>query len=147
MKETILILSTLLLATLFSGIVIFLSTVVRKVFNSVDIDVYHTFFSSIIRKGRKSTIINVIVLVPIVLFIIYLSAGFRNNFFISGFSMYFIGSFLSSRFINEPNYEKLLNTTDLEEIERLKRTLNIGNSIRAIVSFLGICLMSMSLIV
>lgn len=146
MIEEGLILLTLILSTMFSGIVIFLSTVLRNTFNAISIDTFYVSFCEIIRNGRKSIIINAIVLIPIIIFVIYLILGYRNPLYIIGFSLYFVGSFLSSRIINEPIYSKLLSSTDSQEIETLRGKLNTGNAIRAIVSFLGITVLSLSLL-
>ncbi|BAZ41986.1 hypothetical protein NIES4101_79540 [Calothrix sp. NIES-4101] len=139
--------SFLILSALFAGIVLFLSTVLRETFNALTEERYYSVYSEIIIRGRKSIIINIIVLVPILIFAVYLICGFRNLLFIIGSLLYIFGSFVSSILINEPAYTQLLNMdiNDQAGIIRIRGLLNKGNIVRAISSFLGILLVGISI--
>lgn len=139
--------SFLILSTLFAGVALFLSSVLQTTFNTLTEEQYYAVFSKIIVNGRKSIVINMIVLIPILIFAAYLIYGFINWFFIIGASLYILGSFVSSRLINEPLYTQLLeaNTNDQTEIVRLRGLLNKGNIIRAILSLFGIVLVGISI--
>lgn len=139
--------SFLILSSLFAGIVLFLSTVLRDTFNGLTKEQYYSVYSEIIIRGRKSLVINTIVLVPILIFLAYLICGFSNLFFMSGALLYILGSWVTSRLINEPAYTKLLNINlnDQVEMMRIRGLLNKGNLTRAVLSLLGILLVGMSI--
>lgn len=139
--------SFLILSSLFTGIVFFLSTVLRETFNVLTEEQYHFVYSEIIVRGRKSIVINGIVLVPILIFLAYLIYGFRNSFFIIGSLLYILGSFVSSRLINEPAYTKLLKVdiNDQAEIIGIRGLLNKGNIARTVLSLFGILLVGISI--
>jgi Domain of unknown function (DUF1772) len=139
--------SFLILSSLFTGTVLFLSTVLRETFNALTIEQYHSVYSIVIVNGRKSIFINVVVLVPILIFLAYLIYGFRNLFFIIGALLYILGSFVSSRLINEPAYTKLidLDINDETEVTRLRGVLHKGNLTRAILSLVGTLLVGLSI--
>ena len=139
--------SFLLLSSLFTGLVLFLSTVLREAFNALTEEQYYSVYSEIIPKGRKSIFINTIVLIPILILSAYLIYGFRNWFFIIGALLYILGSFASSRLINEPLYTQLLkvNISDQAELVRLRGLLNKGNITRSILSLLGTILVGLSI--
>lgn len=139
--------SFLILAALFAGVVLFLSTVLRATFNALTEEQYYAVFSKIIVNGRKSIVISMIVLIPILIFAAYLIYGFRNWFFIIGALLYILGSFVSSRLINEPAYTQLLeaNINDQAELVRLRGLLNKGNITRAILSLFGMVLIGISI--
>jgi uncharacterized membrane protein len=137
----------LILASLFTGIALFLSTVLRETFNALTTEQYHAVYSEVIVRGRKSIFINAIIIVPILLFLSYLICGFRNPFFISGSLLYILGSFGASTLINEPAYTKLLEIDIKEQtgIIEIRTLLNKGNITRAILSLLGILLIGISI--
>jgi uncharacterized membrane protein len=139
--------SFLILSALFTGVALFLSTVLRETFNALTEEQYYAVFSKIIVNGRKSIVISMIVLIPILIFVAYLIYGFRNRFFIIGALLYVLGSFVSSRLINEPLYTQLLeaNINDQAELFRLRGLLNKGNITRAIFSLFGIVLVGISI--
>lgn len=139
--------SFLILSSLFTGIVFFLSTVLRETFNVLTEEQYHSVYSEIIVRGRKSIVINGIVLVPILIFSAYLIYGFINSFFIIGSLLYILGSFVSSRLINEPAYTKLLKVdiNDQAEIIGIRGLLNKGNIARTVLSLFGILLVGISI--
>jgi uncharacterized membrane protein len=139
--------SFLILSTLFTGVVLFLSTVLRETFNALTEEQYYAVFSKIIVAGRKSIVINTIVLIPILIFAAYLIYGFRNWFFIIGALLYILGSFVSSILINEPVYTQLLETdvSDRTELVRIRGLLNKGNITRAILSLFGTILVGISI--
>ncbi len=139
--------SFLILSALFAGVVLFLSTVLRVTFNALTEEQYYAIFSKIIVNGRKSIVTSIIVLIPILIFAAYLIYGFRNWFFIAGALLYILGSFVSSRLINEPAYTQLLATdiNDKAELVRVRSLLNKGNITRAILSLLGIVLVGISI--
>ncbi|MUG95192.1 DUF1772 domain-containing protein [Scytonema sp. UIC 10036] len=139
--------SFLILSSLFTGIVLFLSTVLRETFNTITEEQYYSVYSEIIVRGRKSIFINTIVLVPILIFSAYIICGFRNLFFLIGAVLYILGSFVSSRFINEPAYTKLLKMDRNEQagMIEIRDLLNKGNITRTILSFFGILLVGISI--
>jgi uncharacterized membrane protein len=139
--------SFLFLAALFAGVVLFLSSVLQTTFNALTEEQYHAVFSKIIVTGRKSIVINTIVLIPILIFAAYLIYGFRNWFFIVGALLYILGSFVSSILINEPAYRQLLeaNIQDQAELFRIRSLLNKGNITRSILSLLGTVLVGISI--
>ena len=139
--------SFLILSALFTGVVLFLSTVLRASFNTLTEEQYYAVFSKIIVEGRKSIVINTIILIPILIFAVYLIYGFRNLFFIIGALLYILGSFVSSILINEPAYTQLLETdiSDQAELVRIQGLINKGNITRAILSLFGIVLVGISI--
>jgi uncharacterized membrane protein len=139
--------SFLILSALFTGVVLFLSTVLRKTFNTLTEEQYYAVFSKIIVAGRKAIVINTIVLIPIPIFVVYLIYGFRNWIFIIGALLYILGSFISSILINEPVYTRLLETdiSNQAELVRIRGLLNKGNITRAILSLLGTVLVGISI--
>jgi uncharacterized membrane protein len=138
--------SFLIFSALFTGIVLFLSTVLRATFNALTEEQYYAVFSKIIVNGRKSIAISMTVLIPMMTFAAYLIYGFRNCFFIIGSLLYIVGSFVSSRLINEPLYTQLLEANnDQAELIRLRGLLNKGNITRAGLSLSGIVLVGISI--
>ncbi|MGA7936267.1 MAG: hypothetical protein WCA35_22120 [Kovacikia sp.] len=139
--------SFLILSALFAGVVLFLSTVLRVTFNALTEEQYYAVFSKIIVAGRKSTVVNAIVLIPILIFSAYLIYGFRNWFFVIGALLYILGSFASSILINEPAYTQLLETdiNEQAELARIRGLLNKGNIIRAMLSLFGTVLVGISI--
>lgn len=126
---------------------LFLSTVLRETFNALTTEQYHSVYSEVIVKGRKSIFINLVVLVPMLIVLVYLICGFRHLLFIVGSLLYILGSFISSRLINEPAYTQLLevNIDDQAEVERLQGLLNKGNITRAVLSLAGTLLVGSSI--
>ena len=147
MTEHIIVIAFLFFATLFTGIVLFLSSVLRRTFNMLRTEDYHRVYTTIIGMGRRSLLINAIVLVPIAAFLVYLFAGYGHLFFIVGAVVYILGSFLGSRFINEPLYAILLRADpgNSEELASLRMKLNRGNIVRALLSCVGVVFVSLSL--
>lgn len=139
--------SFLILSSIFTGIVLFLSTVLRETFNALTAEQYYSVYSEIIGRGRKSIAVSTIVLTPILLFSTYLICGFRNVFFISGSLLYILGSFGASRLINEPLYTKLLkmDINEKAEIMTIRTLLNKGNITRTILSLFGTVLTGISI--
>lgn len=138
--------SFLIFSALFTGVVLFLSTVLRATFNALTEEQYYAVFSKIIENGRKSIVISMTVLIPILTFSAYLIYGFRNWFFIIGSLLYIAGSFASSRLINEPLYTQLLKANnDQAELIKLRGLLNKGNITRAGFSLLGTVLVGISI--
>lgn len=139
--------SFLILSALFAGVVLFLSTVLRVTFNALTEEQYYAVFSKIIVAGRKSIVVNTIVLIPILIFVAYLIYGFRNWCFILGAVLYISGSFAASRLIHEPAYTQLLETdiNDQAELTRIRGLLNKGNIIRAMLSLFGAVLVGISI--
>lgn len=136
-------------AALFSGIVLFLASVLRRTFENITETEYHALFTQIIHNGRRSILINTIVLFPPVALIVYLARyGFADVLFITGVLVYSVGSFVLSRLWNEPAYSQLLTTprTDIEATARLRSKLNRSNRARAILSTVGVLLMALALL-
>lgn len=63
--EQLLQVSFLLPSTLFSGVVLFLSTVLRTTFNALNLEHYRAVVANVIVAGRASTAINLLVLTPL----------------------------------------------------------------------------------
>ncbi|OLP15390.1 hypothetical protein BST81_26635 [Leptolyngbya sp. 'hensonii'] len=138
--------SFLFFSALFAGVVLFLSTVLRATFNALTVEQYYAVFSKIIENGRKSIVISMTVLIPMLIFAAYLIYGFRNWFFMIGSLLYIVGSFVSSRLINEPLYTQLLEASnDQTELIRLRGLLNKGNITRAGLSLFGVVLVGISI--
>jgi uncharacterized membrane protein len=138
--------SFLIFSTLFAGVALFLSTVLRVTFNTLTEEQYYAVFSKIIVNGRKSIVISMTILIPILIFVAYLIYGFRNWFFMIGALLYIAGSFVSSRLINEPLYTQLLEANnDQAELIMLRGLLNKGNITRAGLSLLGVVLVGISI--
>ena len=144
--ELIFKLSVLVLASFFTGIGIFLSTVLRSTFDALSEKDYLNVYCKIIPYGSSSFFINGLILIPVIIFITYIALGFRDSLFIAGATLYIVGSFAISRFMNEPIYSRLLKTDGAERhaIKEIRSTLNKANILRAIVSFAGILLIAAS---
>lgn len=142
--ELIFKISVLVLASFFTGIVIFLSTVLRNTFDALSEKDYLNVYCKIIPYGSSSSLINGLILIPIVIFVTYVALGFSDSLFIAGTTLYMAGSLAISRFINEPIYYRLLKTdsTDRLQINKIRLILNKANTLRAIVSFAGIILIA-----
>jgi hypothetical protein len=144
--EFLLKLSFLILSSLFTGIALFLSTVLRNTFNSLAEKDYYTVFSKIIRYGRRSLLINAIVLIPIAILAAYFALGFNDKVFIAGSILYISSSFAVSKFVNEPIYTGLLKTDSANylEIHQTRSLLNKANILRAALSFVGMIIIAAS---
>lgn len=145
--ELIFKVTVLLLASLFTGIVIFLSTVLRHTFDVLSEKDYLNIYSKIIPFGRSSFFINILVLIPIVIIAAYVAFGFWDSLFIAGATLYIMASFAVSRYMNEPIYNRLLKTDSDEHlaINEIRSSINKANILRAIISSAGIILFSVSL--
>lgn len=140
----------LILAALFAGIVLFLALVLKPVFDGITEAEFYAVFTRLIRQGRKSILINGVMLLPIVLLIVYLAMfGVENVLFITGVVLYIIGSLGVSRTVNEPAYTRLLalRPHDSQAIARLRVVINRGNILRAVVTTVGVVLMGAILLV
>ena len=137
----------LLLAAVFSGIVLFLATVLRGVFNRMSEEAYLDAFSNVIRIGRKSILINAIILIPLALLIASFFAGPIDWWFAAGGIIYVLGAFVGSRILNNPQYARLLATergqSDL--IAEIRLAINRSNIARAVVSSIGVTIMAFAL--
>ena len=143
-------LSILILAAIFAGIVLFLALVLKPVFIGITEAEYYTVFTRLIRNGRKSILINAIMLLPILLLIVYLVVyGFENPLFIMGVVIYVIGSLGISRAINEPAYTRLLalRPESCAAINELRSRISLGNLLRAVISSLGVVIIGVLLVV
>ncbi len=63
--EQLLQVSFLLPSTLFAGVVVFLSTVLRTTFNALTLEHCRAVVANVIVAGRASTAINLLVLTPL----------------------------------------------------------------------------------
>lgn len=139
-----------ILSCLFAGIVLYLASVLKHVFETITEAEYYAVFTQIIKYGRASILINITILLPLILLIVYLVFfGLEDLLFIVGGIIYSIGSFVMSRAINEPRYTQLLAQPREahDEIARLRTQLNHGNTLRAIVSTIGVLCLGVSLLV
>lgn len=149
MSEFTLRIVIVLPAAIFSGIVLFLASVLRRTFSHLTEAEFYAVFAQIIQYGRRSILINSLVLIPLLALIIYvMTIGIKDSLFIAGASLYVVGSFVLSRLLNEPNYTKLLsgNGTNTAAISILRDKLNRGNVARAVLSTAGVLVMGLSLI-
>lgn len=144
--ELLLKVALLLLSTLFAGVVLFLSTVMRTTFNALSTEHYRTVFANVIVAGRASTAINFLVLTPLALLTAYLLMGYRDRMFVAGALCSILGSFVTSVAVNEPLYRQLLQTepTRSSELLRLRRLLNQANLLRTTLSLTGSLLVALS---
>ncbi len=147
MTETSIKMLITLPACMFAGTVLFLSTVFAKASANLSEKEYYAIFTKIIIHGRKSILINTIVLVPLLTLIVFVVIyGFQDSLFLSGTIVYVIGSFVLSRVLNEPTYAKLLSTdpNDAEAVSIFRKKLNQSNRLRAVISLLGVLVMGVS---
>lgn len=145
MDATILQLVILFLAGLFSGLTLFLATVLRRVFNDLPEAAFHDLFSRVIHFGRRSILINILVAAPVILLAAY-PFFYQNSdplFYAGGF-FYVIGSLAISQLLNEPTYNEFLHTSreDTARIAQLRSRLNRLNIARAAFSTLGAVLIA-----
>ncbi|MCG8416016.1 MAG: DUF1772 domain-containing protein [Pseudomonadales bacterium] len=146
---TIITLKLLILipASVFTGVVLFLATVFSKSTVDMNSNNYHVLFTNIIRNGRKSILINSIVLLPLIgLVALVLIAGLSDLVFLGGAICFIFGSFVLSRAVNEPIYNQLLSTDpeNNDEIGVIRYKLNRSNGLRALFSLLGVLAMGLS---
>ncbi|NOU21326.1 MAG: DUF1772 domain-containing protein [Methyloglobulus sp.] len=136
----------LVLASFYTGIVVFLSTVLRKAFDTLSEKDYLNIYSKIILFGRSSFFINGLILIPLAIIVAYVALGFRNSLFIAGETLYITASFAVSRYMNEPIYNLLLKTDGDERIaiNEIRVSINKANIVRAIISSAGIILLAIS---
>ena len=134
-------------ACMFAGIVLFLASVFKQSSEQVTEAQYYAIFTKIIMYGRKSFLINTIVIVPLLALILFVILyRFDDILFLAGAIIYVIGSFLLSRLLNEPIYTKLLATDpdDVTTVRLFRDKLNRGNTLRARISLLGVLLIGAS---
>lgn len=137
-------------ACMFAGIVLFLASVFKQSSEEITEAEYYAIFTNIITHGRKSFLINIIVIMPLLVLIVFITLyRFDDLLFLADAIIYVIGSFVLSRLLNEPTYTKLLATDpgDTEAVSLFREELNRGNTLRAGTSLLGVVLMGVSYLI
>ena len=131
-------------AAVFTGVVVFLSTVLRQAFDDLPPDVYQRVYGLVIRVGRRSVTIWSLVLLPVVALTAHLALGYGDALVVAGTLVYVAGAIVASRLVNEPLYTRLLDADpeDVAEVSRVRTLLHRANGTRAVVSLVGVAVVA-----
>ncbi|MBN9074129.1 MAG: hypothetical protein J0H34_21525 [Rhizobiales bacterium] len=127
-----------------AGILIFVARVLQPMMNAMDPDTFRSFLNALNRHAMRDPFSVTIATLPLIAFVAYLAGyGVGHLWFVAGFVAWIIGSAIT-KIINLPIYNSVGQSARIppESLRRYYARLNIGNSLRAWITFLSVILMS-----
>jgi len=144
MNETTAETLILTINALGAGILLFIAGVVQKIMNEMDEAAFKRFVNALDRTAMTNPFAVTVATLPIIAAVLYFPIyGFGHWWFTAGLIAWLIGSAIT-KVTNMPVYKWLgnPNNTDPEQLREKRRTLQLGNTLRAWVTFASVVLMA-----
>ncbi len=122
----------------------FVSGVAQRIMNDMEPLEFKKFMNSLGRAAMSDPFAVTIATIPLFAIVYYfLAFGFTHWWFTAGIIVWMIGASIT-KITNLPiyNWVSKLENTDLEELNKKRRTLALGNASRAWVTLLSVILMA-----
>jgi hypothetical protein len=130
-------------STLFSGYVMFVTTVLQMVMNALDEATFRRFVLLLVKKAPKSVYVYISSSTTLVAMIPYfIFYGFNHWWFIAGLLFYVLAS-ISGKALNFPIYNRIaaLASSDVVALSQERRKLQTANRVRSLLCLVSIILM------
>jgi hypothetical protein len=144
MNETTAEILILTINALGAGILLFIAGVLQKIMNDMDEAAFKKFVNALDRTAMSNPFAVTVATLPIIAAVLYFPVyGFSHWWFSAGLIAWLIGSGIT-KIINMPVYKWLgdPNNNDPGQLRRKRRTLQLGNNLRAWVTFASVVLMA-----
>jgi hypothetical protein len=144
MNETTAEILILTINALGAGILLFIAGVVQKLMNEMDEATFKRFMNALGRTAMTNPFAVTVATLPIIAAVLYFPIyGFGHWWFSAGLIAWLIGSSIT-KITNMPVYAWVgdPNNTDPEQLRQKRRTLQLGNNLRAWVTFASVVLMT-----
>ena len=137
MNETTAEILILTINALGAGILLFIAGVLQKIMNDMDEAAFKKFVNALDRTAMSDPFAVTVATLPIIAAVLYFPIyGFGHWWFTAGLVAWLIGSGIT-KVTNMPVYKWLSdpNNTDPQRLRQKRRTLQLGNNLRAWVTF------------
>ena len=127
-----------------AGILVFIAGVLQKIMDDMDEPAFKRFVNALGRTAMSNPFLVTVATLPLIAAILYFAAyGFDHWWFTAGFVAWLIGSTLT-KIINMPVYKWVAapENNDPEALRKHRRTLRLGNSLRAWTTLASVVLMA-----
>jgi hypothetical protein len=144
MNETTAEILILTINALGAGILLFIAGVLQKIMNDMDEAAFKKFVNALDRTAMSDPFAVTVATLPIIAAVLYFPIyGFGHWWFTAGLVAWLIGSGIT-KVTNMPVYKWLSdpNNTDPQRLRQKRRTLQLGNNLRAWVTFASVVLMA-----
>lgn len=144
MTETTAEILILTINALGAGILLFIAGVVQKIMNDMDEAAFKQFMNALGKAAMTNPFAVTVATLPIIAAVLYFPIyGFGHWWFTAGLTAWLIGSAIT-KITNMPVYKWVgdPNNTDAEQLRQKRRTLQLGNNLRAWVTFVSVVLMA-----
>lgn len=142
MNETSAEVLILTVNALGAGILLFIAGVLQTMMNDMDEAAFKRFSNALGRTAMSSPFAVTVATLPIIAAVLYFPAyGFGHRWFAAGFVCWLIGSAIT-KVTNMPVYNWIAdpNNSDPEQLRKKRRTLQLGNNLRAWLTFASVVL-------
>jgi hypothetical protein len=127
-----------------AGILLFIAGVLQKIMNDMDEPAFKRFLNALDRTAMSNHLAVTVATLPIVAAVLYFAAyGCSHWWFTAGLIAWFIGSCIT-KITNMPVYKWVgdPNNNDPQELAKQRRKLQLGNNLRAWLTFASVVLMA-----
>jgi len=144
MNETLAEILILTINALGAGILLFIAGVLQKIMNDMDETAFKRFLNALDKTDMSSPFAVSVATLPIVAAVLYFSVyGFSHWWFTAGFIAWLIGSAIT-KVTNMPVYKWVGDpkNNNPEELRKQRRRLQLGNNLRAWLTFASVVFMA-----
>ena len=144
MRETVAEVLILAINALGAGILLFIAGVLQKIMNDMDEPAFKRFLNALDRTAMSNHFAVTVATLPIIAAVLYfLAYGFNHRWFTAGLIAWLIGSGIT-KITNMPVYQWVGDpeNNDPEELRQQRRKLQLGNNLRAWLTFASVVLMA-----
>ncbi len=127
-----------------AGVLLFIAGVLQKLMNDMDVATFKRFVNALDRTAMTNPFAVTVATLPLIAAVLYFPVyGLGHWWFSAGLIAWLIGSAIT-KITNMPVYKWLgdPNNNDPEELQKKRHTLQLGNNLRAWVTFASVVLMA-----
>lgn len=131
-----------------AALLIFIAGVLRKVMNDMQEDEFKQFVTSLVRHSKRSPFMLIVLNIPFFGAIPYLYfAGFANRWLLSGLALWLVAGAIGKT-MKLPVYKSVstLESGDMNSFREVRRKLNAGNLLQAILNSVAVLLAFVSFV-
>lgn len=144
MNETSAEVLILIINAIGAGILLFIAGVLQKVMNDMDEPAFKRFLNALDKTAMSNPFAVTVATLPIIAAVFYFAFyGFSHRWFTAGFIAWLIGSGIT-KVTNMPVYKWVGDpkNNNPEELRKQRRRLQLGNNLRAWLTFASVVLMA-----
>ncbi len=127
-----------------AGILLFIAGVLQEIMDAMDVLTFKRFLNALDKTAMRNPLVVTVATLPILAAVLYFAVyGFDHWWFTAGFIVWLVGSSIT-KIINMPVYKWVGDpqNTDPEELQRKRRQLRLGNTLRAWLTLASVVLMA-----